>query len=157
MDNSITYLTKEGFETLKSDLDALKSKRPDMAIAIAEAREKGDLSENAEYDAAKNAQGMLEMKINQIETSLLNVRLIDESQVDTSRVSLSTEVKIKNSKTGKEFSYKIVSSSEANIREKKISSDSPIGMGLMGKKPGEQALVETPSGIIAFEVLEISI
>lgn len=157
MDNNITYLTKEGFETLKSELEGLKAKRPDMAKAIAEAREKGDLSENAEYDAAKNAQGMLEMKINQIETSLLNVRLIDESQVDTSRVSLSTEVKIKNKKTGKEFSYKIVSSSEANIREKKISSDSPIGMGLMGKKPGEEALVETPSGTIAFEVLEISI
>ena len=157
MDNNITYLTKEGFEQLRSELEGLKAKRPDMAKAIAEAREKGDLSENAEYDAAKNAQGMLEMKINQIETSLADVRIINEAQVDTSRVSLSTEVKIKNKKTGKEFAYRIVSGSEANIREKKISSESPIGMGLMGKKPGEEVLIETPSGTIAFEILEITI
>lgn len=156
--SDISYLTQEGYEKLKAELEHLKTKgREEVAAAIAEAREKGDLSENAEYDAAKDAQGLLEMKINQMEKVMANARIIDESQLDTSRVTVLSNVTIKNEKTGKELTYKLVSESEANIREKKISVTSPIGKGLLGKQVGEIADVETPAGIIKFEIMNISL
>ena len=152
------YMTKEGFGKLMEQLDNLKVyERAKAAKAIAEAREKGDLSENAEYDAAKDAQGMLELKINELETMLAKGRIIDESTIDTSAVSVLTIVKIKNIKNGFTVTYKLVSESESNIKEKKISVDSPIGKGLLGKKVGEVAEIQTPSGIMEFEVIEISI
>ena len=129
-----SYLTQEGYERIKAELEDLKSNgRPEVARAIAEAREKGDLSENAEYDAAKNAQGMLELKINELEKVLGNVRIIDESLVDISKVSLLCNVTIKNLKNGAEISYKLVSESEADIKQKKISINSPIGKGQIGR------------------------
>ncbi len=155
---SYTYLSQDGYDKLVADLDHLKTtERQKAAAAIGEAREKGDLSENAEYDAAKDAQGLLEMKINELEKIMANARVLDESDVDTSSVSVFTNVKIKNVKTGKEVSYKLVSESEANIKEKKISVNSPVGKGLLGKKVGEIATVVTPRGNIEFEVLDISI
>lgn len=156
--SKISYLTKEGYEKIKAELDDLKTRgRKEAAQAIAEAREKGDLSENAEYDAAKDAQGLLEMKINELEKSMANAQILDESTVDTSKVGILTKVKMKNLKVNKEVEYKIVSESEANIKEKKISVESPIGKGLIGKTPGEVAEIQTPAGIIKFEILEISI
>ncbi len=153
-----TYLTQEGHDRLKAELDELKSTgRQEAARAIAEAREKGDLSENAEYDAAKNAQGMLELRINELEKVLANARVLDESSMDTSEVRLLTSVTIKNKKTGKQDTYKLVSESEANLKEKKISSTSPIGNGLLGKKVGDIASIQTPVGIIEFEILDIFI
>jgi len=155
---SYTYLSQDGYDKLVADLDHLKTtERQKAAAAIGEAREKGDLSENAEYDAAKDAQGLLEMKINELEKIMANARVLDESQVDTSTVSVFTNVKIKNVKTGKEVSYKLVSESEANIKEKKISVNSPVGKGLLGKKVGEIATVITPRGGIEFKILDISI
>jgi len=151
------YLTKEGYEKLKAELDDLKTnKRREIAAAIAEAREKGDLSENAEYKAAKDEQGMLEMKISQLDTKLSNVKLLDTSNIDTSQVTLLTKVKLKNLKSNKELSYMIVPEAESNLKEKKISSDSPVGQGLLGKKVGEIAEVETPRGMLEFEILEIT-
>lgn len=156
--SKISYLTKEGYEKIKAELDDLKTRgRKEAAQAIAEAREKGDLSENAEYDAAKDAQGLLEMKINELEKSMANAQILDESTVDTSKVGILTKVKMKNLKVNKEVEYKIVSESEANIKEKKISVESPIGKGLIGKTPGEVAEIQTPAGIIKFEILEITI
>ena len=153
-----TYLTKEGFVKLKADLEELKTtERHKIAMEIAEAREKGDLSENAEYKAAKEAQGMLEMRINELELSLANVRIIDESQLDTSRVVVLSNVRIKNLKNGKELKYKLVSESEADLKLKKISMSSPIGQGLMGKKVGEIVAIETPAGTMEFEIMEISL
>ncbi len=153
-----TYMTKEGYEKLKAELDVLKTvKRQEIAAAIAEAREKGDLSENAEYKAAKDEQGMLEMKISQLDTKLAQVRLLDASQVDASKVSLLTTVRIKNLKNNKELKYTIVPESESDIKNKKISSSSPVGEGLLGKKVGEKAEVHTPRGVIEFEVLEITV
>jgi len=144
-----TYMTKEGYEKLKAELDVLKTvKRQEIAAAIAEAREKGDLSENAEYKAAKDEQGMLEMKISQLDTKLAQVRLLDASQVDASKVSLLTTVRIKNLKNNKELKYTIVPESESDIKNKKISSSSPVGEGLLGKKVGEKAEVHTPRGVI---------
>ena len=152
-----SYMTKEGYEKLKNELNHLKDVgRKEAAQAIAEAREKGDLSENAEYDAAKDAQGMLEAKINELEKIMASAQIIDESDVDTSQVSVLTKVTIKNP-AGKEMTYKLVSESEANVKEKKISVDSPIGKGLLGKKVGEMAEVETPRGTLKFEVVDISI
>jgi transcription elongation factor GreA len=143
---------------LKTELDELKTTgRQEAARAIAEAREKGDLSENAEYDAAKDAQGMLELRINELEKTLANARILDESMMDTSEVRLLTSVTIKNKKNGKEDTYKLVSESEANLKEKKISASSPIGKGLLGKKVGEIASVQTPAGVMEFTVLDISI
>ena len=151
------YLTKEGYDKLKAELDDLKTnKRREIAAAIAEAREKGDLSENAEYKAAKDEQGMLEMKISQLDVKLSNVKILDTKNIDTSQVTLLTIVKLKNLKSNKELTYTIVPESESNLKEKKISSDSPVGQGLLGKKVGEIAQVETPRGILEFEVLEIS-
>ena len=152
------YLTQEGHDRLKAEMDELKSTgRQEAAKAIAEAREKGDLSENAEYDAAKDAQGMLELRINELEKILAHARIIDESMMDTSEVRLLTNVTIKNKKNGKQDTYKLVSESEANLKEKKISASSPIGKGLLGKKVGELATVQTPAGMMEFVVLDISI
>ena len=155
---SVSYLTPEGYEKLKSELEHLKTKgREEVAKAIAEAREKGDLSENAEYDAAKDAQGYLEMKINEKEKVLANARIIDKSQLDASSVTILSTVKIKNKKINKEVTYTLVAESEANLKEKKISVTSPIGKGLLGKKVGEIAQVITPAGAIDFEILSIEI
>lgn len=152
------YLTKEGHDRLKAELEELKTTgRQEAAKAIAEAREKGDLSENAEYDAAKDAQGLLELKINELEKALANARVLDVSDVDTSEVRLLTNVKIRNQRNKKEVSYRIVSESEANLKEKKISVSSPIGKGLLGKKVGEVAKITTPAGEVTFEILDISI
>ena len=153
-----TYLTQEGYDRILAELDHLKSDgRQEAARAIAEAREKGDLSENAEYDAAKDAQGMLELKINELERALANARIIDESQIDTSKVTVLSRVRMKNLKMNKEVEYMLVSESEANIKEKKISVSSPIGEGLLGKKVGDVAVVNTPAGEIKFEILGISV
>ena len=152
---SVSYMTHEGYEKLKSELDELKTKgRENVAKAIAEAREKGDLSENAEYDAAKNAQGMLEMKINELEKVFANSRIIDESQLDTSKVTVLTNVTIQNVNNGAEVTYKLVAEAEANLKEKKISVNSPIGQGLLGKTVGDLAQIQTPAGFLAF--LDIS-
>ena len=153
-----SYMTKEGFDKLKAELDELKtSGRREVAKAIAEAREKGDLSENAEYDAAKDAQGLLEAKINELELSMSNARILDESQIDTSQVTVLSRVTVKNLKVNKELTYKLVSETEANLKEKKISVNSPIGQGLLGKKVGDKAQIQTPGGIIEFEIMNITI
>ena len=155
---SVSYLTPEGYEKLKSELEHLKTKgREEVAAAIAEAREKGDLSENAEYDAAKDAQGYLEMKINEMEKVMANARIIDKTQLDTSSVTILSTVKIKNKRSNKEVSYTLVAETEANLKEKKISVTSPIGKGLLGKKVGEIAQVTTPAGAIDFEIMSIEI
>jgi transcription elongation factor GreA len=152
------YYTKEGLNKLKNELTELKSKgRSEIAQAIAEARDKGDLSENAEYDAAKDAQGHLEAKIAQLEEVLGNARVIDESTIDTSKVSILSTVKIKNKKNGATLSYTLVSEEEADLKKNKISVQSPIGKGLLGKKPGETATIKTPAGEIEFEVIDITI
>ena len=155
---SYNYMTKEGYEKFKGELDELKTdERRRIAKAIAEAREKGDLSENAEYDAAKEAQGLLEAKINEMEKVMANVRILKENEIDTSKVSILSNVTIKNVKTKKELTYKIVSESEADLKAKKISVGSPIGKGLLGKSIGEVAVITTPRGSQEFEVLNISI
>ncbi|MEO1258101.1 MAG: transcription elongation factor GreA [Bacteroidota bacterium] len=152
------YLTKEGHDRLQAELDDLKSRgRQEAAAAIAEAREKGDLSENAEYDAAKDAQGLLELKINELEKALANARVLDASTMDTSEVRLLTSVKIKNKKRNKEMVYTIVSESEADLKAKKLSVSSPIGSGLLGKKVGDVAKIQTPAGLMEFEILDIFI
>lgn len=153
-----TYLTQEGYDRLRKELDEMKSTgRSEVANAIAEAREKGDLSENAEYDAAKDAQGMLELKINEIEKILMNAKILDESQIDTSKVVLLTTVKLKNLNVNKVAEYKLVSESEADLKNRKLSVSSPIGEGILGKKVGDIAEVKTPAGIIKFEILDIRI
>jgi transcription elongation factor GreA len=153
----ISYYTKEGLERLKNELTELKSKgRSNIAKQIAEARDKGDLSENAEYDAAKDAQGHLEAKIAQLEDLLGNARLLDESKIDTSSVSILSKVTIKNKKNGASFTYTLVSEEEADLKAGKISTQSPIGKGLLGKKKGEIAKVKTPAGEMEFEVLNIT-
>jgi transcription elongation factor GreA len=152
------YLTQEGYDKLKNELEELKTRgRQEVAQAIAEAREKGDLSENAEYDAAKDAQGLLELKINELEKTLANARVLDQSQLDTSKVTVFSKVKIKNKKNGKEMTYQLVSEQEADLKAKKISVNSPMGQGLLGKAPGEIAEVTTPAGKIEFEIVDISI
>jgi transcription elongation factor GreA len=152
-----TYLTQEGHDKLKGELEELKTNgRQEAARAIAEARDKGDLSENAEYDAAKNHQGYLEARINELEKIMMNARVLDDSQVDTSKVSIFTTVRMKNIKMNKEVSYKLVSESEANTKEAKISVTSPIGKGLLGKVVGEIAQVTIPAGVLEFQILEIS-
>ena len=153
-----TYLTQEGYDKLRRELDDLKSNgREEVAKAIAEAREKGDLSENAEYDAAKDAQGMLELKINEMEKALANARVIDSSQIDTSKVTVLSKVRLKNLKVNKEVEYTLVSETEADLKAKKISVNSPIGQGLLGKEVGDVAVVQTPAGEIKFEILEIGL
>jgi len=151
-------MTQEGYDKLKGELEELKTTgRSNAAKAIAEAREKGDLSENAEYDAAKDAQGLLEAKINELEKSMSKARVIDKSELDTSQVTILSIVKLKNLKMNKEISYTLVSEAEADLKEKKISVTSPIGKGILGKKIGEKAQIETPGGFIEFEILDISI
>lgn len=152
------YLTQEGYDRLRAELDEMKSNgRNEVAKAIAEAREKGDLSENAEYDAAKDAQGLLELKINELEKTLSNARVLDASQLDSSKVTVLSNVTIKNRKSGKKLTYKLVSESEADLKAKKISVKSPIGQGLLGKKVGEVAEIMTPGGVIEFEIEDISL
>lgn len=154
--SKFNYLTQEGYDRLVAELDELKSvERQKVAAAIAEARDKGDLSENAEYDAAKEAQGLLELKINNMEKVLANARVIDSSQLDSSKVTVLSKVKIKNKKSGKELTYQLVSESEADLKAKKISVSSPMGKGLIGKAVGETATVVTPNGGLEFEVLDI--
>jgi transcription elongation factor GreA len=153
-----TYLTQGGYDRLKAELEELKTTgRQEAARAIAEARAQGDLSENAEYDAAKDAQGMLELKISELETVLANARVIDESQLDDSKVAILSNVTIKNLKTGKEMTYKLVSETEADAKQMRISVTSPIGQGLLGKVKGEVAKITTPGGAMEFEVVAISI
>ena len=155
--SKIEYLTKEGYEKLKTELEELKTtERRKVALAIAEAREKGDLSENAEYDAAKEAQGMLELEISKLEETLSNARIIDESKLDSSKVLVHSIVKIKNLTNSAVMEYKLVAQSEANLAQGKISVDSPIGKGLLGKKTGDSVEIEIPSGNVKFEILEIS-
>ncbi|MBX2928405.1 MAG: transcription elongation factor GreA [Saprospiraceae bacterium] len=156
--SAYNYLTPEGHERLKAELEDLKTRgRNEAARAIAEAREKGDLSENAEYDAAKDAQGMLELRINELEKALSNARILDGSHLDTSKVTVLSNVTIRNTKTKKEMKYKLVSESEADLKEGKISVTSPMGNGLLGKTVGDVAIVETPRGNMEFEVVDISI
>lgn len=150
------YLTKEGLEKLKKELDHLKRiERPAISAQIAEARDKGDLSENAEYDAAKEAQGLLELKISKMEATLSEAVVIDESQLDTDKVLILSKVKLKNVANGMEVEYTIVPENEADLKAKKISVESPIGKGLLGKKQGEIAEIQVPNGIMKFEVVEI--
>ncbi|MEM6737003.1 MAG: transcription elongation factor GreA [Bacteroidota bacterium] len=155
---AVNYYTKEGLQRLKDELNELKTKgRADMAVQIAEARDKGDLSENAEYDAAKEAQGLLELKISKLETVVGNARVIDESTVDTSKVSILSTVKIKNKKNDTEVTYQLVAEEEADLRSGKLSVQSPIGKGLLGKKKGESATIKVPAGDMEFEIIDISI
>lgn len=155
---AFNYMTKEGYDKLKAELDELKSTgRQEVAKAIAEAREKGDLSENAEYDAAKDAQGMLEAKINELDLMMADARILDESELDLSKVTILSTVRLLNKKVNKEISYTLVSKAESNLKEKKISVDSPIGQGLLGKEVGDVASITTPGGVIEFEILEISL
>lgn len=155
--NEIKYFTKQGLQNLKDELNHLKNvERPNITKEIAEARDKGDLSENAEYDAAKEAQGMLEAKIVKLEEQLSQARVLDESELDTSSVHLLTKVIIKNTENDTELTYAIVPESEADLMAKKISVESPIAQGLLGKKVGEIAEIEVPSGIMKFEIIAIT-
>ena len=154
--SDVSYSTKEGLNKLKDELSQLKDiERPKASNAIAEARDKGDLSENAEYDAAKEAQGMLEMKISKLEAVLSNARLIDESQLDLSKVLVLSKVTIKNLNNQMQLKYTLVAESEADLKSGKISVSSPIGKGLLGKKVGEIAEVVVPNGTIKFEIISI--
>ncbi len=153
----IQYYTAEALDKLKAELHHLKIQgRSDMAKQIAEARDKGDLSENAEYDAAKDAQALLELKISKLEDIVANARVLDESTIDTSKVSIYSIVKIKNTKNGATVTYTIVSEEEADLRAGKISSNSPFGKGLLGKKVGDLAEIQAPAGKMEFEVLDIT-
>jgi transcription elongation factor GreA len=155
---SIQYVTKETLEQMKAELQKMKSvERPAASRAIAEAREKGDLKENAEYDAAKEAQGMLEAKIAQLEGQVATARIIDESTIDISKVTILTKVKVTNLNTKKQVTYQIVSEKEADLKQGKISVTSPIGKGLLGKHIGEVAEVTAPAGVLKFKVEDISI
>jgi transcription elongation factor GreA len=155
--STISYFTEEGLKKLKDELHQLEAvERPSISKQIAEARDKGDLSENAEYDAAKEAQGLLELKISKLKELVSNARILDETQIDTSKVFIRSKVKIKNLKSNSTMQYVLVAESEANIKEGRISVDSPIGKGLLGKKVGEKAEVKTPAGSVQFEVLSIS-
>ncbi|MFN0049764.1 MAG: transcription elongation factor GreA [Cytophagales bacterium] len=153
---AINYYTEEGLKRLRDELQEMKTKgRAEMSRQIAEARDKGDLSENAEYDAAKDAQGMLELKISKLDDLLSNARVIDQTNTDFSKISILSKVKIKNQANKMEVTYMLVPEEEANLKENKISVKSPIGQGLLGKSVGEMAEVKTPGGVLKFEVLEI--
>ena len=155
--SKINYYTEEGLTKLKAELLDMESvQRPKISQQIAEARDKGDLSENAEYDAAKEAQGLLEAKIAKLEGVVANARLIDESQVDTSKVYILSKVKLRNLNNKAEMEYTLVAENEADLKAKKISVESPIGKGLLGKEVGDIAEVEVPAGVIKFEILAIS-
>jgi len=155
--STVTYLSEEGLKKLREEIEQLVTvERPKISRQIAEARDKGDLSENAEYEAAKEAQGLLEMKIAQLQETSRNARVIDESKIDTGSVQLMNKVKIKNEKTGAVMEYTIVPEREANLKEKKISVETPIAKGLMGKKKGDKVDIQVPAGLLKFEILEIS-
>ena len=155
--SNISYFTEEGLKKLQEELHHLKAvERPSISRQIAEARDKGDLSENAEYDAAKEAQGLLELRISKMEQVLTNARIIDESTIDVSKVLIHSKVKMKNLSTNAIVTYILVAENEANFKEGKISVDSPIGKGLLGKKKGNTAEIKIPAGLIKFEILEIS-
>ncbi|HJN54613.1 MAG TPA: transcription elongation factor GreA [Flavobacteriaceae bacterium] len=155
--SNISYYTEEGLKKLRDDLNTLKDiERPKISNAIAEARDKGDLSENAEYDAAKEAQGMLEMKISKLEETLAEARLMDESQLDTSKILVLSKVKIKNETNGMEMDYMLVADGEADLASGKISVNSSIGKGLLGKSVGDIAEISVPNGTLKFKILEIS-
>ncbi|RKR15084.1 transcription elongation factor GreA [Maribacter vaceletii] len=155
--SNVSYYTAEGLKNLKDELNQLRDiERPKASQAIAEARDKGDLSENAEYDAAKEAQGLLEMKISKMEAIVANARLIDESQLDTSKVLVLSTVKLKNQTNGMEMKYTLVAESEADLKTGKISVSSPIGKGLLGKEVGDVAEIKVPNGTLKFDILEIT-
>lgn len=155
---AVNYYTAEGLQKLKDELNELRTKgRADMSKQIAEARDKGDLSENAEYDAAKEAQGLMELKIKKLEIAVGNARVLDESDVDTSKVSIMTTVTIKNKKNGMQMKYQLVAEEEADLKANKISVQSPIGKGLLGKVKGDTAIVKAPAGDIEFEIIDITI
>ncbi len=154
--SEIVYLTKEGFENLKNELENLKRvQRPAISAQIAEARDKGDLSENAEYDAAKEAQGLLEAKIAKLDTMFANARILDESKLDNSKINMLSRVKVKNVNAGREMEYTIVSEKEADMKLGRISSKSAIGAGLIGKKVGDVVEITVPAGLVKLEVLSI--
>lgn len=156
--SEVTYLTQEGLNKLKKELERLMTvERPKISKQIGEAIEKGDISENAEYDAAKDAQGMLEAKIAQLQSKLANARILDESKIDTSKVQILNKVTIRNQKNNATMQYTLVPESEANLKEGKISVETPIAKGLIGKKVGEVVEIRVPSGIIPFEIVEISL
>ncbi len=156
--NGVQYVTKDTFEQLKEDLQRMKAvDRPAASRAIAEAREKGDLKENAEYDAAKEAQGLLEAKIAALEGALANTRVLDESSINTNKVSILTKVTLTNMKTKKQVTYHLVSEQEADLKAGKISVASPIGKGILGKEPGEIAKIQAPAGVLEFKIDEITI
>jgi len=153
-----SYMTEEGLANLKKDLERMVHvERPAISQQIAEARDKGDLSENAEYDAAKEAQGLLEMRIAKLEDMIANARIIDESKIDTSQVQILNKVKIKNTKNNQQVEYTLVSESESDIKNGKISVATPIAKGLLGKKVGDIVDIKVPSGLMSFEILEISL
>jgi len=155
--SAVSYYTAEGLKKLKDELEQMKTiERPKISQQIAEARDKGDLSENAEYDAAKEAQGLLEMKISKLEDVLANARILSEENIDLSKVGVLTKVKIKNLANSATMEYSLVAEKEADIRKNKISVSSPIGKGLLGKKVGETAEIQVPRGVMSFEILEIS-
>ncbi len=156
--SDISYLTEEGLRKLKEELDRMVNiERPNISKQIAEARDKGDLSENAEYDAAKEAQGLLEMKISKLQETIRNARIIDPSQINTNAVQILNKVKLRNVKNNLEMEYTIVSESEADLKAKKISVSTPIAKGLLGKKVGDIVDIQVPSGIVSFEIINISI
>jgi transcription elongation factor GreA len=155
--SKVSYITEDGLQKMKAELEHLINvERPEISRQIADARDKGDLSENAEYDAAKNAQGMLELKISKLEEILANSRVLDESKIDISKVQILNKVKIKNSKTKAVLEYMVVPESEANLKEGKLAISSPIAKALIGKKLGDVVEVSVPSGTITFEILKIS-
>jgi len=155
--SQISYYTPEGLKKLKDDLHEMKSvERPKITQQIADARDKGDLSENAEYDAAKEAQGLMELKISKLETVVAYARIVDESQLDDSKALILSRVRIKNVANGTEMEYTLVAENEASLAEKKISVESPIGKGLLGKSVGDVAEIKTPGGVINFELIDIS-
>ena len=155
---AIVYMTEEGYKKMLEEITFLETvKRPEISRQIAEARDKGDLSENAEYDAAKEAQGLLEMKIAQLKDKVANARMIDDTKLNTHTVKILNKVKIKNTKNNAVMQYMLVSESEANLKEGKIAVSTPIGKGLLGKKVGDIAEIQVPSGIMTFEIIDISI
>jgi transcription elongation factor GreA len=155
---AISYMTEEGYNRILAEINYLETvKRPEISAQIAEARDKGDLSENAEYDAAKDAQGIMEAKLAQLKNLISNARLIDESQVSTDAVQILNKVKIRNTKNNAVMSYTLVSDSEANLKEGKISVNTPIAQGLMGKKVGDKVDIPVPSGVMSFEIMDISL
>jgi len=155
---AVSYMTEEGYKKLLEEVNYLETvKRPEISKQIAEARDKGDLSENAEYDAAKEAQGLLETKIAQLKGLVASARLIDESQISTDNVQIMTKVRLRNTKNNQEVVYTLVAENEANLKEGKISVNTPIAKGLLGKKVGDIAEIQVPAGLLSFEILEISI